>query len=223
VWIRRSFEKSPKSLYTQKSEKIWREKENVYFKHKIKRGGVVNVTILNGNPNADNVKFDSYLKNLSDLLESGNHTVTLLKLREMEIKYCTGCFGCWIKTPGKCVVSDDMRDMRRAYIHSDLVLFASPVIMGFTSALLKKAHDKLIPLLHPYFEFVQNEVHHLSRYEKYPLMGLLLEKDKNTDEEDIKIISDIYRRDAINFKTSFRFVKLTSDPMEEVANEINSI
>ncbi|MCD6375042.1 MAG: flavodoxin family protein [Caldisericaceae bacterium] len=181
------------------------------------------ITILNGNPNADNVKFDNYLKNLSDLLESSDHTVTILKLREMDIKYCRGCFGCWVKTPGKCVVADDSHDICCEYINSDFVLFASPVIMGFTSALLKKAHDKLIPLIHPYFELVQNEVHHLSRYDKYPLMGLLLEKGKDTDEKDIEIISDIYRRDAINFKTSFCFIRLTTDSVEEVANEINGV
>jgi len=181
------------------------------------------ITILNGNPNADNVKFDNYLKNLSDLLESSQHTVTILKLREMDIRYCIGCWGCWAKTPGECIVADGSRDICREYINSDFVLFASPVIMGFTSALLKKARDKLIPLLHPYFRIVQNEVHHLPRYDKYPLMGLLLEKGKDTDEEDIKIISDISRRGAISFKTSFCFTKLTSDPVEEVANEINRI
>jgi multimeric flavodoxin WrbA len=99
------------------------------FKDKAKGDGFMKITILNGNPNADNVKFDNYLKELSDLLDSNNHTVTILKLREMDIKYCTGCFGCWVKTPGECVVADDMRDIRREYIHSDFVLFTSPVIM----------------------------------------------------------------------------------------------
>lgn len=181
------------------------------------------ITILNGNPNADNVKFDNYLKNLSDLLESSQHTVTILKLREIDVRYCIGCWGCWVKTPGECIVKDGSRDICREYINSNFVLFASPVIMGFTTALLKKARDKLIPLLHPYFEIAQNEVHHLSRYDKYPLIGLLLEKGEDTDEEDVKIISDISRRGAINFKTSFRFTKLTDDAVEEVANEINRI
>ena len=181
------------------------------------------ITILNGNPNADNVKFDNYLKELSELLESSKHAVTILKLREMDIRYCIGCFGCWVKTPGECIVADGSHDICREYINSDFVLFASPVIMGFTSALLKKAHDKLLPLLLPYSELVQNEVHHVSRYEKYPVMGLLLGKSKDTDEEDIKIVSDIYRRDAINLKTSFCFTKLISNPVEEVANEINGI
>ena len=181
------------------------------------------ITILNGNPDAQNHVFDDYLKRLSDVLLSYNHSVTTLHLREMDIRQCIGCWGCWVKTPGVCIVKDDSYDVCREYINSDLVVFTSPVIMGYTSALLKKAQEKLLPLVLPYFEMVQNEVHHLARYDKYPLMGLLLEKSKDTDEEDIKIISDIYRRDAINVKTSFCFTRLTSDPVEEVANEINSI
>lgn len=181
------------------------------------------IAILNGNPNADNVKFDDYLRKLSDSLETSKHTVTTLQLRDMDIKYCVGCFGCWVETPGECVKNDDSRHISREYINSDFVLFASPVIMGFTSALLRKAQEMLLPLLLPYFRFVQNEVQHLSRYEKYPLVGLLLEKGKDTDEEDIKVISDIYQRTAFNSRTSFCFTKLTSDPIEEVADEINRI
>jgi multimeric flavodoxin WrbA len=183
----------------------------------------VKITVLNGNPDARNIEFEDYLKKLSDALVSDNHVVTILILRDINVKYCIGCWGCWLKTPGECIVTDGSRDICLEYINSDLVLFASPVIMGFTSALLKKAHEKLLPLIHPYLELVQGEVHHIARYDKYPLMGLLLEKGKDTDEEDIEIISDIYRRDAINFKTSFSFTKLTSNPVEEVANEINRI
>ena len=148
------------------------------------------IVILNGNP-VENTGFDNYLKNLASLLESRNHVVTILKLREMKIKYCTGFFGCWVKTPGKCVIKDDMSNICREYICSDLALFTSPVIMGFPSALLKKAHERIIPLLHPYFEFIQNEVHHLSGYDKYPLIGLLLEKEGDTDEEDIEAILEL--------------------------------
>jgi len=181
------------------------------------------ITILNGNPSTDNVKFDNYLKTLSDLLESSKHTVTIFKLREMDIRYCVGCFGCWLKTPGECGTEDDSRDIRRESINSDFLLFASPVIMGFTSALLKKAHERLIPLTLPYLEIYQNEIHHVSRYDKSPLLGLLLERGKDTDEKDTKIISDIYRRDAINLKSSLCFTKFTTDSVEEVANEINRI
>jgi hypothetical protein len=95
--------------------------------------------------------------------------------------------------------------------------------MGFTSALLKKAHDKLLPLLMPYLEESHGEAHHVGRYKKYPRMALLLEEEEGIDQEDIDIISQVYRRDAINFKTSFGFTKLTSEPVEEVADAIDRI
>ena len=181
------------------------------------------ITVLNGNPAASNTVFDDYLKKLSDALSSDSNEITIFTLRDMDLKYCRGCWGCWVKTPGECAVKDDTREIRRQYIHSDLALFASPIVMGFTSALLKRAHDKLIPLIHPYLELVDGEVHHAARYDKYPLMGLLLEKGKDVDEEDIKIISDIYRRDAINLKSSFCFTRFTSDSIGEVVNEINGL
>ena len=182
------------------------------------------VTILNGNPNEENVRFDDYLKKLSDSLVSNNHSVKTLQLRDMDIRYCIGCFGCWVKTPGECsTAADDTRDVRREYISSDLVLFASPIIMGFTSALLKKAHDRMLGLLLPYSEIDRGEHRHVARYDKYPQMGLLLEKGNGADDEDIEIISAIYMRDAINFKASLCFTKLTSDSIKEVVDEVNSI
>ena len=65
--------------------------------------------------------------------------------------------------------------------------------------------------------------HYQARYDKYPQLGLLLEKNSDSDDEDVEIISDMYIRDAINFHATLCFTKLTSDPIEEVIDEINSI
>ena len=181
------------------------------------------ITVLNGNPQSDNTVFDDYLNHLSEELVSDGHNVTGFDLREMDIKYCIGCFGCWVKTPGECRSRDESREVCRAYINSDFVLWASPVIMGFYSSLLKKVTDKFVCLVHPYGEFVEGEVHHLPRYEHYPKTGLLLERGSDTDDEDVQIISDIHSRTALNFKSSLAFTKLTLDPVEEVADAINRI
>ena len=136
------------------------------------------VLILNGNPKAENTAFDGYLQSLSHSLQDLGNEASISVLREMDIKYCRGCWDYWLKNPGECCIADDSRGISRDVINSDFVLFASPVIMGFTSALLKKAVDRMIPLIHPYFALVQGEIHHRSRYDKYPLLGLLLEKVK---------------------------------------------
>jgi len=183
------------------------------------------ITILNGNPDSDNQKFDDYLNNLIKLLKLSNNSVVHFKLREMEILHCRGCFGCWLKTPGQCIYKDDSYDICRESINSDFLLFAAPLVMGFPSAVLKNAMDKLIPNLLPYIELVDNkECHHMKRYDKkYPLIGLLIEKENDTDSEDIEIVSDIYARFAIDSKSSLRFVKQTDIPVQRVSDEINSI
>ena len=34
-------------------------------------------------------------------------TTELIDLSALKIANCVGCFGCWTKTPGKCVIRDD--------------------------------------------------------------------------------------------------------------------
>lgn len=181
------------------------------------------VTILNGNPDGRNRDFDQLLEKLSIFLEKDNHTVNQLVLRRMDIKYCTGCWGCWVKTPGKCVVPDDSDTVCEETVNSDFVLFASPIIMGFLSAELKKTMDKMIPLVHPYIEMVQKECHHRKRYAKYPQAGLLLGKNGDTDDEDIAITRDIFERFALNLKLPVRFVTYSDKTAQEVVNEINAV
>jgi multimeric flavodoxin WrbA len=178
------------------------------------------ITILNGNPDAGNMAFDAYLKHLSETLTAAQRQATTLTLRDMDIKYCVGCWGCWVKTPGKCAARDDSADVCRAVINADFVLLASPVSMGFPSALLKKTVEKLIPLIHPYGAAVQGEAHHMTRYDRYPLLGLLLEKGSNTDGADVQIVADIFSRTALNFKTQLAFTELTSTPVDAVTEAI---
>ena len=178
------------------------------------------ITILNGNPNAGNSTFDAYLERLAGTLTTTQHQATTLTLRDMDIKYCAGCWGCWVKTPGECVARDDLANVCRAVINADFVLFASPVMMGFPSAVLKKTVEKLIPLIHPYIVVAQDEAHHRARYDEYPLMGLLLEKPSDADNADVQIIADIFSRTALNFKTQLAFTKLTSTPNDAVVKAI---
>jgi multimeric flavodoxin WrbA len=182
------------------------------------------ITILNGNPESTNSEFDDYLKKFSEALELQNHRITIFTLRDMDTRYCIGCFGCWIKTPGECSsANDDSIEIRRNVINSELIIFASPIIMGFTSALLKRVHDKFLPLVLPYTGLYHEESHHHPRYDSYPAMGLIIQPASDTDEEDIDIITDIYRRDSLNFHTDLVFTGLTTDSIEKVANEINGL
>ncbi|UCF10591.1 MAG: flavodoxin family protein [Candidatus Bipolaricaulota bacterium] len=182
----------------------------------------MHITILNGNPSAERDAFDSYLGAVRDLAERRGHDVTPLVLRDLAIEPCVGCFGCWVKRPGECVFSDASADVCRAVIASDLTVFASPLIMGFVSAVTKKAMDKLIPLVHPYFAVIRNETHHRKRYERYPALGLILDKGRDGAAEDFAITQRLFERYSINFHGPLLFTRSTEADPKEVADAIDA-
>jgi multimeric flavodoxin WrbA len=181
------------------------------------------IVILNGNPGPKNSDTDRYVRSLAGELVSGRHDLDVFNLRDMDIRYCTGCWSCWCKTPGTCVHRDDMPAVYKSVVRSDLLLFASPVIAGFMSALLKRANERLIPLIHPYIVLDEGECHHRGRYDRYPDWGLVLHKGNDADDEDIEIISNIYARDALNLKARLRLVLLTTHPVKEARRAIDAL
>jgi multimeric flavodoxin WrbA len=177
------------------------------------------ITILNGEPDPFS-GFDNYLHQVAQRLVASGHAVTTIELRELDLKGCSGCFGCWLKTPGECVKRDDSATVCRAAMGAGLLVLASPVIMGFTSALLKRAADQMIPLVHPFLVIEGGEMHHRARYASYPEFGLLLGAGEDTDAEDIEITAAMWGRMARNLKSRLAFTAVASRSVEEVADEI---
>lgn len=179
------------------------------------------ITILNGIDDDSYSTFEDDLKNVMDKYKS-KITFDSFTIRNMDIQYCCGCWGCWVKTPGKCIEKDDMPEILRSVINSDTTILLSNIKMGFTTSYTKKVTDKLLPLVHPYFAVVNGELHHMSRYDKYPKLGLIL-VDKNIKAmKGIDIITDIYKRSALNLQTSLDFTILSDGSTEAVENEFNN-
>ena len=178
------------------------------------------ITIINGLIDESARDFE---QDLQRSFERSNDLAELetFNIRDMNIKFCCGCFGCWVRTPGKCVQNDEMPGILRSVIHSDLTVFVSPVQMGFVNSNIKKVCDKLIPLVHPYIDIFYGECHHLKRYNTYPKLGLLLFDEEQAYKECHDTITDIYRRLAINFKTELAFSIMTNGSMEEIEHAIN--
>ncbi|MHB0877667.1 MAG: flavodoxin family protein [Anaerolineae bacterium] len=125
------------------------------------------------------------------------YVVTVLRLKDMRLAPCTGCFGCWVKTPGVCVIDDEAGDVAREMIGSDLVVYLTPVTFGGYSSVLKRAVDRHICLLSPHFAMVKGEVHHRKRYSRYPrfaALGVL----PRPDAEAEGIFAAVVERNARN-------------------------
>jgi len=93
--------------------------------------------------------FEKRIEILEKYIASRGNTLIRYNLQSLDLHYCTGCFNCWWKTPGRCVIHDDMEILYPEILKADLLLFTSPLVMGLPSYLIKKCQDRLIPLLHP--------------------------------------------------------------------------
>ena len=117
-------------------------------------------------------------------------------------------------------MKDDSYEIRKSAVNSSLLLFASPLILCLTSSTLEEAIDKMIPIVHPYFTIRAGEIHHKKRYRKYPLLGVLIEEEEDTDMADLEIVRKIYERVAIEMASNLAFFDSTNRALEEVSNEI---
>jgi NAD(P)H-dependent FMN reductase len=176
------------------------------------------ITILNGNPRESG--FDAYLEQINKILEQSGNQVKHIHLRDLDLKYCVGCWGCWVKTPGLCQADEASQLMDEVVINADFVLWAAPMKMGYPSELLKMALDKHLPLIHPYMAVDRAEAHHRKRYPSYPLIGLVVEREAATDQVDLRLVTEMCQRTALNFKSRLKFSLTSETTASELAQKI---
>ncbi len=108
-----------------------------------------------------------------------------------ELACCTGCFCCWIKTPGECIIKDGMSAINRAIMDSDAAFFVTPVVFGQFSANIKSVVDRGLPNILPFFiTRPDGSTMHPARYSQYP-QYVMLGFGENVSAEDAQLFADI--------------------------------
>ncbi len=74
-----------------------------------------------------------------------------------EIRPCCGCFSCWNKTPGRCVIRDGYDQMGRLIHSADEVTVISRYTYGGFSGFIKNVFDRSLGYVLPQFEVVDGE------------------------------------------------------------------
>jgi multimeric flavodoxin WrbA len=156
------------------------------------------VLILNG-ASRDDQRIQDFVDREQKALEKEGFEVIRYDLAKVRLAFCQGCFDCWVKTPGVCKTHDAANSVSAANATSDAVLLVSPILFGGYGPELKKALDRSIGLMSPFFEKVGGETHHLKRYESYPALlsvGFL----RKSDPEQAEIFQELAGRHALNFR-----------------------
>lgn len=97
------------------------------------------IVVLEGSPNthgSSNMLADAFIQGAK---EQG-HSIEVFDLPKMNIHPCTGCIHCGYE--GSCVQKDDVQQVRKSLLSSDMVVFVTPLYYYGMSAQLKMMIDR---------------------------------------------------------------------------------
>ena len=124
------------------------------------------VLVLNGSPKGE--RSNTYRLTsafLDGLRQVQQAEVEVLEVGKLHLLPCRGCFACWSKTPGKCVLQDDMAGVIEKLLAADVLIWSFPLYYFGIPGQLKLLIDRQLPMSLP---FMTDNVSggHPSRYDR---------------------------------------------------------
>lgn len=98
-----------------------------------------------------------------DLTVKDPDQIKVIDLSGLNIHNCVGCFGCWTKTPGRCVIRDDAVTVYPLIAQSDGVIYVSRIKYGGYDTVMKTMLERAIPVQQAFIRLVDGETHHVQR------------------------------------------------------------
>ena len=128
-------------------------------------------------------------------------------------RYCIGCFGCWLKTPGKCIIKDGFEDMGQRLSQVNEFILISKATFGSYSSAVKNVLDRSIAYVLPFFEIRNGEMHHGERYHNALTISALFYGDMS--ETEMQTAQNLVRANAVNLNAALGKVHFV-EGMEDI-------
>ena len=140
-------------------------------------------------------------------------------LSALKIAPCVGCFGCWTRTPGRCVIRDDAVRVYPLIAASDEVVYVSRIRYGGYDSVMKTMLERAIPVQQAFIRIHKGETHHVQRAVTMKKATILAYGDISPEEQEI--FRQLIARNAINMSFESYEVKFTTEAMlNDVVKEI---
>lgn len=128
----------------------------------------------------DNEKVDHICSHIESSLANRGFQTQHLRIRDLTIKPCVGCSGCYHTRPGQCGIKDDGQAFIPEIPHQDILVMVSRVVFGGVSSTLKKAIDRCNPMTTCIMTGKSDATRFIGRYQTMPkvlFVGLLDDGD----------------------------------------------
>lgn len=149
-----------------------------------------------------------------------NQFTDFINLSELKISNCIGCFGCWTKTPGKCVIRDDAVKVYPKIAESRKILYISRVKYGSYDTVMKTMLERALPIQQAFIRLLNGETHHIQRA-VVPKRATIIGYGSISEEEQ-EIFTQLVARNAANMSfEDYRVIFTQESMLEQTAiNEV---
>lgn len=149
------------------------------------------------------------------------HSIEWIDLSKLKIANCVGCFGCWIKTPGKCVVRDDAVKIYPRIAASNKIMYISRVKYGSYDTLMKAMLERAIPIQQAFIRLLDGETHHVQR-NVVPKQAVIIGYG-DISEEEKDLFQQLIARNSKNMNFErYRIIFSTESELEKtVKSEVS--
>lgn len=147
-----------------------------------------------------------------------SHEIQVIDLSALNIHNCVGCYGCWTKTPGRCVIRDDAVKVYPCIAQSDAVLYVSRIKYGGYDTTMKTMLERAIPIQQAFIRLLDGETHHIQRAVAAKDALILAYGDSSPEEQ--AIFRQLVSRNARNMNfQSYRILFPCEDELEQLAQD----
>lgn len=157
-------------------------------------------------------------KPLNINIQNGNDT-KYFDLSSLKIANCMGCFRCWTKTPGKCVIRDDATAVYPCIAKSNKVIYVSRLKYGGYDSVMKTMLERAIPIQQAFIRIHNDETHHVQRAVTPKQATIIAYGD--IDEEERNIFRNLVARNASNMSfESYNIIFTTEAMLDDMVNKV---
>ena len=148
-------------------------------------------------------------------------TCDVYDIEAEQLRACVGCFGCWVKTPGECVIrGDQAAEISRALVQSDLFVLLTPVVYGSVSPAIKRILDRSIGIILPFFRTRNGQMHHALRYREIASLAYI-GYGEDVSPAEAETFRQIAKANAVNLCPKHLFTEVVSgQPSKNSLDEI---
>lgn len=126
----------------------------------------MNILLINGSPKGESSNSLKLARAFADgIREISPAECEEITVRDADIRPCLGCFACWSKTEGRCVIKDEMKTVLDKMLWADVIIWSFGLYYFNVPSKLKALIDRQLPLSLPFMVSDSESGSHPARYD----------------------------------------------------------